>query len=66
MSKQPGLDGRHRDESGRISAKHGNTLVGTLRETYGSNFAAGTRADAKLSTVLQREGVSSLSQLLRK
>ena len=23
---QPGLDGRHRDINGRISAKHGNTL----------------------------------------
>ena len=66
MAKHLGLNGRHRDESGRISAKHGNTQVGTLRETYGANFAASTRSDAKLSTVLQREGVSSLSQLLRK
>ena len=66
MSKQPGLDGRHRDQNGRISEKHGNTLVGTLRETYGDNFAAGTRADAKLSTVLDRAGVDSLSQYLKK
>jgi hypothetical protein len=66
MPKQPGLDGRHRDQNGRISEKHGNTRVGTLRETYGDNFAAGTRSDAKLSTLLQREGVSSLTQYLKK
>jgi hypothetical protein len=66
MVKQPGLDGRHRDLSGRISEKHGNTRVGTLRETYGDNFAVGTRSDAKLSTILERAGVVSLSQLLKK
>ena len=66
MSKQPGLDGRHRDVNGRASEKHGNTLVGTLRDTYGKNFAAGTRADAKLSTVLDRAGADSLSQFLKK
>ena len=63
--KQPGLDGRHRDTNGQISQKHGNTQVGTLRETYGDNFAAGIRSDAKLSTVLNRAGASSLSQYLK-
>ena len=66
MPKQPGLDGRHRDENGQISRKHGNTLVGTLRETYGDDFAAGIRSDAKLSTVLERAGATSLSDLLKK
>ena len=66
MPKQPGLDGRHRDENGQISRKHGNTLVGTLRETYGDDFAAGIRSDAKLSTVLDRTGATSLSDLLKK
>jgi hypothetical protein len=64
--REPGLDGRHRDRDGKISEKHGNTRVDTLRETYGKKFAEGIRGDAKLSTVLQREGVSSLSQLLKK
>ncbi len=63
--KQPGLDGRHRDADGRISEKHGNTRVGTLRETYGDNFAQGIRSDAKLSTVLDRTGAASLSDLLK-
>ena len=29
------LDGRRRDKTGRIDKKHGNTLVGSLRKTYG-------------------------------
>lgn len=49
----------------RISQKHGNTKVDTLRQTYGGNFAVGIRSDAKLSTVLQRASVGSLSQYLK-
>lgn len=64
--KQPGLDGRHRDADGTISRKHGNTLVGTLRDTYGDDFAAGRRSDMKLSTLLRTTGAESLSELLRK
>lgn len=62
--KQPGLDGRHRDETGRISEKHGNTLVGTLRETYGPDFLPGVRSDAKLETIRDRTG-KSLSELVK-
>ncbi len=64
--KQPGLDGRHRDADGQISRKHGNTRVDTLRETYGDGFAPGRRGDMKLETLLSREGVDSLSDLLKK
>lgn len=60
-----GLDGRHRDLNGRISEKHGNTRVDTLRETYGDKFAEGIRGDAHLSTLLDRTGSSSLSDYLR-
>ena len=63
---QPGLDGRHRDASGRISEKHGNTRVDTLRETYGEGFAPGVRGDAHLRTVLDRTGARSLSDLVKK
>lgn len=63
--KEPGLDGRHRDQSGRISEKHGNTQIGTLRETYGDNFAAGRRADMHLSTLLEEAGKVSLTQYLK-
>lgn len=63
---EPGLDGRHRDENGQIRQKNGNTLVETLRETYGDAFAAGYRSDMKLETLLRVEGAESLSELLRR
>jgi hypothetical protein len=65
MAKQPGLDNRHRDADGRISEKHGNTLIGTLRETYGDNFAEGRRSDMKLSTLLDQSDATSLSEYLK-
>jgi hypothetical protein len=43
-SARKALDGRHRDKTGRIDRKHGNTLVGTLRKTYGDHFAKGRRS----------------------
>jgi hypothetical protein len=51
------LDGRQRNANGEIDRKHSNTLVRTLRETYGEDFAAGNRADMKLSTLLRENGV---------
>jgi len=32
------IDTRHRDKNGEISRKHGNTLIRTLRNTYGPDF----------------------------
>ena len=61
-----GLDDRCRDQDGEIRRKNGTTRVGTLRETYGPEFAAGVRSDAKLSTVLERVGARSLSQFVKK
>jgi hypothetical protein len=58
------IDERHRDHSGEISKKHGNTLVGTLRKIYGKTFAAGHADDATLSTVLAKLNETSLSQLV--
>jgi hypothetical protein len=66
VTKQPGLDHRHRDRDGEIHQKNGNTRVETLRDTYGDSFAPGIRSDAKLSTVLQRTGARSLSELVKK
>ena len=60
-----GLDDRTRDKDGEIHHKRGDTRVGTLRETYGADFAAGARSDAHLSTVLARAGVDTLSQYLK-
>lgn len=61
-----GLDHRMRDHDGEIRKKRRDTLVGTLRETYGPEFAKGYRSDAKLGTVLDKEGISTLDQLLKK
>jgi hypothetical protein len=65
MAKQPGLDNRHRDNSGQTREKNGNTRVGTLRETYGESFAPGRRSDMKLDTLLEETGSTSLSDYLR-
>jgi hypothetical protein len=68
MSKncRPGLDRRCRDNDGEIRHKNGATRIGTLRQTYGDNFAPGVRSDMKLDTLLDRTGSKSLSQLLKK
>jgi hypothetical protein len=50
MAKK-GLDGRHRDTTGRIDKKHGNTRVGT---------------DMMLKTLLVETGTDSLHAYLRK
>jgi hypothetical protein len=47
----------------KISGKHGNTLVHTLRKVYGQGFAAGYPETAKLSEVMLRLNETSLSQL---
>jgi hypothetical protein len=59
-----GLDDRMRDQDGEIRKKRSDTLVGTLRREYGQTFAEGYRSDAKLGSVLKREGVETLDQLL--
>ncbi len=61
-----GLDGRMRDQDGEIRAKRRDTLVGTIRDEYGDHVAAGYRRDAKLGTVLDKEGLETLDELLRK
>ena len=64
MTKQPGLDGRHRDKDGKISKKHGNTLISTLRHTYGAGFAPGRSGDERLANVLHDLDEPSLSHLI--
>jgi hypothetical protein len=55
---------RHRDKNGEISRKHGNTLVGTLRKTYGVDFAKGCAESDRLSDVLHKMDEPSLSKLV--
>ncbi len=54
------------NEDDEIRKKRIDTLVGTLRQEYGEDFARGYRSDTKLGTVLEREKVDDLSQLLKK
>ena len=61
-----GLDDRCRDSDGEIRHKNGATRIGTMRETYGQDFAAGFRSDMKLDTLLDRTGAPSLSQLIKR
>lgn len=65
MPNQPGLDDRHRDADGAISKERGDTLVKTLRNTYGDSFAAGMPSDMTLPALLARTGQPSLSQYLQ-
>jgi hypothetical protein len=66
MPKQcrTGLDERCRDRDGEIRRKRGDTLVGTLRKTYGSDFAPNVRSDMRLDTLRDRAG-TSLSRLVK-
>lgn len=59
------IDGRHRDRNGELSKKHGNTLVRTLRKSYGEDFAKGFSETTKLSDVLQTLDEPSLSKLVK-
>ncbi len=58
------IDARHRDKNGEISRKHGNTLIRTLRKTYGPGFAKGCADDEKLSDALDKLDEPSLSNLV--
>jgi hypothetical protein len=60
-----GLDERCRDNDGEIRQKRGDTLINTLRKTYGPDFAPGIRGDARLDTLREREGGESLSKLVK-
>jgi hypothetical protein len=54
---------RHPDSNFVVITRRANNMrVGTLRETYGSDFAKGFRRDAKLSTVLESTGAGSLDE----
>jgi hypothetical protein len=55
---------RHRDKNGEISRKHGDTLVGTLRKSYGVDFAKGCAESNRLSDVLHKMDEPSLSKLV--
>jgi hypothetical protein len=62
---RPEAESRHRDKNGEISKKHGNTLMSTLRKSYGADFAKGCADNERLSDVLHKLDEPSLSKLIR-
>jgi hypothetical protein len=62
--EEPKLDQQHRDRNGEIARKYGNTLIGTLRRTYGAEFAHGINESEKLIDVLHRLDEPSLRHLV--
>lgn len=64
--RRTGLDNRCRDNEGEIRHKRSDTLVRTLRGTYGPDFARGYPSDTKLGTLLKSEKASTLSDLLKR
>jgi hypothetical protein len=65
-SCETGLDERCRDGNGEIRHKRRDTLVRTLRDSYGDDFARDYRSDATLGTVLRGENAHTLSELLKR
>ena len=55
----------YRDKDGELSRKHGNTLIGTLRSHYGSDFAAACSESDRLTDVLDRLDEAWLMNLAR-
>lgn len=59
----PGMRGiRCRNENGPLRQKRGDTHVGTIEKIYGVDL--NVRSDMHLNTLLQREGVQSLHELI--
>ena len=58
------IDTRHRGKTGEISRKHGNTLIRTLRKTYGSDFAKGLD-EQTLSRLIREHEAGKLEQICR-
>jgi hypothetical protein len=61
---RPGLVSHHCDIDGRIATKHRNTLISTLRLTYGIGFAPKERAAATLGEVLDWLDELSLAKII--
>jgi predicted DNA binding CopG/RHH family protein len=66
IRKQTDLNARTLNAGREIRRMHNDTLVSTLRDVYGKEFAEGYRSDTKLTTVLEREGLDNLGQLLKR
>ncbi|HXE73540.1 MAG TPA: hypothetical protein VNO81_12845 [Candidatus Nitrosotenuis sp.] len=64
VTHKPGLNGRHRNQDGTLRSKRGDTLLSTLRQTYGQDFAACLPGWLPLALVREMTGMS-LTQMVR-
>lgn len=55
---------RSRNEDGELRQKRSDTHVSTIENKYDVNF--GVRSDMHLGTLLEKQNVESLAQLLKK
>lgn len=61
----PGMRGiRSRNKDGELRDKRDDTLVSTIEKKYKVDF--GVRGDMQLGTLLAKEGVASLNDLLHR
>lgn len=59
------IDNWRSDRTSEISGKHGNTLIRTLRKTYGESFAGSLSNKKKLCQVLHKLDEASLTRLIQ-
>ena len=65
MADAPGMKGyRSRNNDGELRKKRSDTHIETIEKIYSIDF--GVRSDMHLDTLLKREGVSSLSELIER
>ena len=57
---------RSRDLDEVIRERNGKIRIGTLRKTYGNNFAVGYSSNAPLITLLDNSGARSLGEYLKR
>ncbi len=55
---------RTRNDNGELRQKRGDTHIGTIENKYNIDFDV--RSDMHLQTLLERAGVDSLKQLIKK
>lgn len=53
---------RSRNQDGQLREKRGDTHIGTIEEKYDRDF--GVRSDMHLDTLLEKEGIKSLNDLV--
>ncbi len=63
VTHEEGLNGRFRNQDGRLRQKRSDTKLETLRNTYGTDFAAGLPGNETLGMLREATGMS-LSQML--